>query len=767
MTHAPPEARTPRLHVAVVLVLAAFYLAVLLPPLVRSHVGDDMLIILPVMEAERGDRSALQTIAHVLAPDRVHLPRALWKMYALAGTWLLGPTYGRLAGLGLIWHLAASALVWALARRLGLGGRVAWSAAGLHFTAYLGFHANLFPAALPHTITMVGVLALLNLYLACEQRHRAGLPSRSLYGAALLAALVSSLSRASSLIGPAGILAHALLSPGDARERLQRYDRWAPVVLLSAVYPLLVFVHWGDVESAEAFRPLMTLGRPFLRDAGPAWTFSVMLAYLAVMLGMLRMLLSLWARRQPAPAPRPRWLHRGAQWLAAALATPALLVLAVVFTWGVGAFLQPLAMALNSHNTSRWHMTVAPLDAASLALAGAMLVLFLRCHGREWNLLPLLVLLAGFSVVLYSAEPRPLRYWIYLTPVVAIVLAGALEALAGQAVGGRGGPWRQAALAAAVGLIALSNIAAIRLELWRHRAADSYMALDYVRTGDLIRLDLEAAGAPPEAPVCVDGLEPPPNAWAWRYWIGQRPQLREHTARITIAQVLGRRDVPTIQLDCGSQAPPGTYAYSAGGKALLRDGRSVDPFEAAHERLRDLVRSGDFVSARALLAEAPPQRPFLIRYLLEERLPDADLIWLTNGSSLLAWLDRMHASYDHWYRRPDRKVRALRDITAQEVTAYVRFLFLAAYVEALTDPDQWGEAVWKRFPFGALPMEEVEAIVRGDPFLAGDARMMALLREIATASPFPGSAKTLGTPSALTGLSFFRFLGRLVLGGLW
>lgn len=210
------DGASPWLHRTTVLAFALLYLAVLLPALSRSAPSDDTLLVVPALLADLDGGSLGHALTRLLAPDPPYLPRAVWKLYVLASLWLFGPTHAGLVYVGLALHAMASALVFTLATRLGLSRRVAWLAGSLHLTAYAGFHAYVWPVGVQHALTILGVLLLVTLYLATDRRWRAGLPSRGYYWATVLAALLSSLSRASSLIGPVAVLAHALLGPGDA-----------------------------------------------------------------------------------------------------------------------------------------------------------------------------------------------------------------------------------------------------------------------------------------------------------------------------------------------------------------------------------------------------------------------------------------------------------------------------------------------------------------------------------------------------------------------
>lgn len=127
-----------------------------------------------------------------------------------------------------------------------MDGRVALMAGCLHFAAFLGFHAYFWPVGVQHVLTILPVIALLNLYLAAEQRRQHGLPYRGFHAATCAMALVSSLTRATVAVGPIAVLAHAVFSPGTVEDRRRRIDLWILPVFFSLLYPLALLVYGSD-----------------------------------------------------------------------------------------------------------------------------------------------------------------------------------------------------------------------------------------------------------------------------------------------------------------------------------------------------------------------------------------------------------------------------------------------------------------------------------------------------------------------------------------
>ena len=736
---------------AVVLLLGAAYLALLLPSIARSYPSDDTLLLVPTLVAQVEGRSLWDAVVYVLAPNQPAIPRAAWKAYVLLTLWLMGPTHVGLVWTGLALHVASSVLVWLLARRLGMQAGAAWIALGLHLTAYAGFHAYLWPVGVQHVLTILGVLALFNLYLATDQRWRTGRPYRTLFWMTAGMALLSSLSRASSIVGPVTILAHAILSPGDARQRLDRYDLWRLPVFFSLVYPIALTAYGNDIETLGGFPPVADALRFVLWRVGPAAAFASMLAGTFALLLLTRA----WMSRSGAggsevTAGRPSWRLRGLQAAGVVLAAPAGLKLALVYVWGVALFLAPLGPALDSDSTQRWHVATLPVDLIAVVVGAIVLFFFLREHARRSDALVLLVPLGAFALALHAASPQPIRYWIYVTPTLAIVLGGAAVAARRRLTDAfpSADRWGDAALAAVCGIAMLTNAAAVRLELWRHTMADSYQILDYLRTADLIRQDLDRLRPGPRARICVDGLERLPHEERWVSLFAPGVAFRDYNARSILSQALGR-DARFIGLDCGRSPEPIAYRYTVQGPAVLRDGQSIDPFDRAQAALRTLVAARDYRAASELI-RAPLPRPFVIRHLLQD-LPDDDVSWATNGASLLVWLERVSANHDHWYGGADPKIRALRALAEGEVISYVRLLLLAEHVHA-HDAAAAGMFRAAKLPFGGLALPDVERLVQSDPVLS-------------IVPDTPVLLEGLGQPRTTPDPTLFAFLGRLLWSG--
>ncbi|HUG37942.1 MAG TPA: hypothetical protein VML54_13370, partial [Candidatus Limnocylindrales bacterium] len=441
-------------HRTLVLALALLHVAVLAPAVSRSYPSDDTLLLIPLLLSQLDGQSAWSALGYLFAPNQPDMPRAAWKLYVIASQFLFGPSNAGLLWVGVALHAISSVLVGALARRIGAAPRAAWLAAGLHFTAYPGFHAYLWPVGVQHVLTVLGVLLFLNVYLITEARRRSGQPYRGWWCLATVCGIVSSLGRASSLVGPVTVLTHAVLHARGREERLAAFARWRMPVLLSTIYPMALLAYFGDLQAFFVVPKLLDAQEILAPRVGDAAIFGLALAGVLLVVLLAGLVLDRAAGWPARLAERPRL--RAALWAGAALfAVVPLIRIAAVYVSSVEALLAPLWLALNSANTVRWHLTSFPGSALGVAAGAALLFAVLSRPRPGRDALVLVPLFAALGLALFSMELRPSRYWIYVTPVLAIVLAMAMDRLADRlgAPTDRRPTWRHAALALACGVI--------------------------------------------------------------------------------------------------------------------------------------------------------------------------------------------------------------------------------------------------------------------------------------------------------------------------
>lgn len=476
------------------------------------------------MRHQTQDRPLLEVLGFLLSPAPLNLGQPLLKLYLLpAGRW--GWSVQGLVALTMAFHLLNGLLAARVGRLLGLSRWVAGSAAAVYLCLFAHFHAVLWPTASQHVVAVFSVLGLLWLYLHAEKLAAAGDPGwKSWFRAALAAAAVASLGR-SALLAPALMIVHLAVTSAKPEQRVARFDRWLPLFGLFMIYPAVMFSFVGDVILNETI--VRWPAPPLVKMAG-------LLALGAAGLALLRQSLRLSGKSA-------RWLGFGLAagiWLILVLKDQRQVMLPYngLVPW-VGlwtSFLDPVRSALWTDSTEPYHYLMAQISPWSVGLSLLAAGVFLAGPVRKEKGLWLLPAWYGICLIHllnhYGSFPArvPSRYFIYLSPVFAWVIC-ATGWQAAEMLGKKAG-WskelRKMVWVAALAFLCVANLAAIRLELFRGRLANTYLAYEEVKAAQALSeepADYAAAG--------LQKLENPEEgahqkaAQAFRQGVQRRPFL--------------------------------------------------------------------------------------------------------------------------------------------------------------------------------------------------------------------------------------------------
>lgn len=470
--------------------LAALWIALLAGPVLSARPETDLWWMRPLMEMEVQNRSGWGLFAFLFSPAPFLLGQPLLKLHLWLNTSSVGLPIAALLGLSMAIHALNACGVYGLSRRLGFSGRVGAIAGAVYLTMFAHFHAYLWPTAVQHLIAVGTILLLLNLYLSAEQRVRDGGNPRALVAATLAVMALASLQR-SALLGPLLMLVHTLWGSASSQQRRDSFGRWLPGWILCGIYPSFALAAVGDPRITRLFSqwPLLMPVKVLL-----LWGTGVGLLFL------IRRAVSLGEKSREALALFSRlaflglvggvvlWALRDKrQWLF-------LYNAAVPFSSILASFLEPLRTALLIPSTEPYHMIPPQVSAWTLAAAAALVSAFAAIVPERRKAF---LLFGGWYGVglLYFLQPHsscpvwiPSRYFIYLSPILAIlfasVLCGAGDRLARRY---RVRPVvREAAVLALVTALCIPNLVAIRLEIFRGRLANTYLLY-----GDLRRPETE------------------------------------------------------------------------------------------------------------------------------------------------------------------------------------------------------------------------------------------------------------------------------------
>ena len=230
---------------AAALLGGAFFL-LLRRPLMQSTLELDLAWMLPAMSCLVEGRSIAQIAAFILAPFPAALEPPVLKVFLFPATPLIGLTIPHLVWMALLVHCANGMLLHRVLRQMGLGFRSAFLSACFYFSAFVHFHAILWPTAFQHLFAVFSILLLLHFYFKTEDKITAGAAGwRGAYAATLAAAALASLQR-SGLIGHLLLLADILICSPGAAARTARFRRWFWLFGFSLLYPVWILASGVD-----------------------------------------------------------------------------------------------------------------------------------------------------------------------------------------------------------------------------------------------------------------------------------------------------------------------------------------------------------------------------------------------------------------------------------------------------------------------------------------------------------------------------------------
>lgn len=753
------EATTRLMYGSAAALLAALWLGVLWHPVHAALPENDLWWMLPTMAHYTEGVPWLRLLAFLFSPAPLLLGQPVLKIYLWLGQAFFHGAMTPLVLIAVAMHLANAVLLYVLSRQLALGRRVSLCAALIYLTFFAHFHAYLWPTAFQHLVAVTTILGLVTAYAHAERLGAGHRAARGWYVAVLGLTLMASLQR-STLIAPALILTHILCCSTSTNDRAARYARWTPLFALYAVYPVLALTCVGDPIISTA------LAQGWW---GPGVTTAALLLGIAAGLWAVR-----WFVRAPAHDRRRWWLTRVVL-PAAGLAVFVLLCLRdhrqlllpynALLPLGstLASFLDPLHTALAFDAVEPYYLLPVQTGVMYLLLAVALPALFLaealpRAPQRlllvVWYALCLLRLNVGSYLIRI-----PSRYFIYLSPVAAILLSWAMisivEGLSARARLRQ--PLRDLVTAGFVVLLCAPNVLAIRVALFRGRLANTYDLYDDVRAAHLMQGDLRKEASMRIRPetIAVQQVLPPPMQEIAPS-APHRPEAHD-TFRAVMVSVFGDPAMRSVRVN---DAPASVEAHAVYVISVARvhtaAGEDIDPFTRLMDSALDRLIAGHEAEALALFRQAIAARPFLLRYLLAPCDLD-DARWVTGGADLRGWTDALGALRAGWVERPVPKYERIAATMRQELSDYLLCLVCAAYLE-----EQAGHAARSRYWLAQTRLIESDpqhwpAWTGVNTVLAANASLSAFIHRAqapgAIGDPTPWRADEYGLP---------RFLLRLI-----
>lgn len=663
--------------------LLFFFLWVMLPAVWQALPETDAWWMLPGFFSHLEGKSPLGVLVYLVHPgpplfDIPSVKIHLWFCCSL----LHLPLRAMILGSVLL-HLCNAGLIHRVGRQMGLDPRASLCAAFVYFAFFASFHAYFWPPAAQHLLAVLTVLLIWSDYLSVEQ----GTPTRGPGGGgmglrAFFWGVLGSLQR-SCLIAPAMILTHLLFCSRDARQRLERYRRWLPLLIVYPVYPIVALSTVGDLVSITAIAK-----NPLPAGVKIMGLLALALSGLWVMAWALDR-----AVRRPSSTPTGR---RWPPWVVWGMGATGLLALAlrdsrqVLFFYNaaapwltaVSSFLNPIQHSLLPDSTDGYYILPPQITPFALLFSVLSLGIFFRRLASRRS--PLTGLVAWYAVclifILFAKHIKtsfppyiPSRYFIYLSPLVAWVSCASalwvydrtLRRILPKAAA-------EILLAGGLAFLCAANLVAARLEIFRCRLVNTYLLYDDWKTVSLIRQDLEGRiGGKPMSPPSVSVEKVSPMLFSPR-----ASKLLPVSAiplfnfRWLEREAFKNRSGSPWLINSPA-APEARYRYRLeGGRVVDAQGRPIDRFSQWADRAFVELQKGNRQEAMDLLLRAVRERPFFLRTLLSScRL--SDLRWITQGRGLRDWLREIDTRYARWSIGPHEKREAIRAMVERETTDYL------------------------------------------------------------------------------------------------
>ena len=670
--------------------LAGFWL-VLWQPIQMTLPENDLWWMIPTFQRLTEERTGLHELLFLFSPWPVRLGQPVLKVLFFLLQEVGRYQLSHLAVLLAMVHLLNASLVFCLGRVFGIGRRVCWMAGVIFFCFYPQFHAVLWLVAFQHLVAVTFLLAILCLWLKAESLNARD-PRRRFYRWVTLGlTLVGSLGRSLFLL-PLLMFGDFWLNSKNGDLRRRRFEGGWPFFAVFLAYPLGAIVWVGD----DRLTPdrLMT----FLAEmqVAPWARYAVALAA-----GLGALLLVGWVLRV---CEQPRWERRLNVAACLGIGIIAGLLcrwdhrqfllpynLLIPLTTCLGAFLEPIQSAFRIDEAEVFYGIPPEFSPFLLILSVAWVAGLLRvARGGERRAVRFCILWYCLAILYptfqYATYPVriPSRYFVYLSPpfslMFSLATAHLLEWLESR-LGWRRGLQRRGVEAAVV-LLCLANLAAIRVAVWKGRWANNYMYYDDLRTVQLIREDplRRGSGNRAEDPVRISGIRP--MLYEIRFWrfVPADPKAYQLFKLLARQESYGLGADAQVDLSDTPADPRVDYRVE-GMRILRRDGSVVGRFDALWEEGIARFRSGDWEAARDRLESAVRERPFLLKFLLPAGGGLDDSRWLVGARrGVRRWLENVREHRES-PTDPAPKLDRVREVVDGELSRYLEGLFLLAYVE--------------------------------------------------------------------------------------
>jgi hypothetical protein len=281
--------------------------------------------------------------------------------------------------------------------------------------------------------------------------------------------------------------------------------------------------------------------------------------------------------------------------------------------------------------------------------------------------------------------------------------------------------WKEAALAMLIVSLLVPNVLAVKLQLFRIKLPNIYYTYDYIMVANLIGEALKDNDGPGTSePLRIDGIVQMPFDELWPFAPVDPGDYLNF--RLIAAQVLDDSDMDNYRINEESPGSVGRFSHEI-DRVLDEDGRDIGSFNTYLVNGEREFRAGNYDSALPYFERAVAARPFLVNFVLEGNGLE-DLRWITNGSDLITWTNKMAGLMSYG----DLKSRHVRMIVDEEILKYVKSLFYASYLNFRLGNEKASVGWFSKVPYIVSDHEKVFYMLSGVPEISSDDKAMSFLR---------------------------------------
>ncbi len=586
-------------------------------------------------------------------------------------------------------HHLNALLFWVLLARGFRMGIAASAFSAIFFLVYSPqFHAYLWPISFQHLSVLSGVFLTLILYRETENRIAQGAP-RALWWkkATVAAAVLSSLLRVTIFLAPFHIALDIFCTSGSEQEIRRRLRWWTPLFLVYLPFRILSFFRGAEGQAISVRLLFLDLGVPY-------WVIGALL--LAASVSILLFLHRLWKLvNDPLSTVRRRMFAQYSPMTTfIAGCVFALLSLGHIAPWILAFKLSwiPEASLYKTLLYDRWHVVTLPAvlkggPTLTEALSFFVLLLFAYvCFRSLRERLPFLgwYLVACAGVAQFDTR-IPSRYYIYLSPLVAVCVATLISEGGGfvlRKMKLSAKLFLGTAMAGIAAFLILAHTTTLQTRLSLSRLPGLITHYDYVLAAETIRQDLASHPEKaehlrqPQGGLHVCGIQP---AWFFMQnhamiapdWDAETFHPFKYVLGATLHWPIERATEVRVNGPCR----PGEICYAVARDGVYdAEGNNLDPFYRNFKEGMRRFYAGENREALAMLTEAVQARPFFFRYLAPGIPPEE--FSHPSGRTLLELINQLT-----WWIIPTQEFRF--EWVKKEHLNHLHALAVMAYLEDL------------------------------------------------------------------------------------